>query len=65
MNLYIDLDTGTILNGPVVQVPEELIPDGATDSETIAAAAEYMYADIARSKYLNALDNGINAWEIQ
>lgn len=41
-NVWIDLDSGTVLNGPVVEVPASIITDDMSDSEVIAAAREYL-----------------------
>lgn len=41
MNVYVDLDTGTVLNGPVVQVPAEIIPEDASDAQILEAVADF------------------------
>lgn len=40
--VFVDVETGTVLNGPVVQVPEEVIPEDGSDSEIIEAATEWV-----------------------
>lgn len=40
-NIWFDLDTGTILNGPVVQVPSQIITEDMTDQDVIDVATSY------------------------
>lgn len=36
--VYVDLETGTIVNGPVVFIDDSLLPEGGSDDEVIVAA---------------------------
>lgn len=38
--LYVDIDSGTILNGPLFIVPADEITDDMTDSDVIDVAIE-------------------------
>jgi hypothetical protein len=46
--MFVDLDSGTILNGPVVEVPNELITEDMTDHDVITAAIEWMASKSVR-----------------
>lgn len=44
--VFVDLETGTILNGPVVEMPSNLLNDDMSDAEVIAAAIKYISREL-------------------
>ena len=41
MIIWIDMDTGTVLNGPVLPVPDHIVEDHMADDEVLLSAINY------------------------